>query len=33
MLNTVAGIKYRVISGDLLFKVSREQIVKEGERR
>jgi hypothetical protein len=27
MLKTVAGIKYRVISGDLLFQVSREQIV------
>jgi hypothetical protein len=27
MLNTVAGIKYRVVSGDLLFQVSRKQIV------
>jgi hypothetical protein len=27
MLNTVAGVKYRVVSGDLLFQVSREQLV------
>ena len=27
MLNTVAGIKYRVVSGDLLFQVSRKKIV------
>jgi hypothetical protein len=31
MLNTVAGVKYRVVSGDLLFQVSREQIC-EGRR-
>jgi hypothetical protein len=27
MLNTVAGTKYRVVSGDILFQVSRDQIV------
>jgi len=31
MLNSVAGIKYRVVSGDLLFQVSREQIVLSPE--
>jgi hypothetical protein len=31
MLNTVAGVKYRVVSGDLLFQVSRE-LICEGRR-
>jgi hypothetical protein len=33
MLNTVAGVKYRVISGDLLFQVSRDQIIDAAPAR